>query len=63
MRKFKIRIGFEGHAAYIDKIVMAIDTEEALKGCCLELELKYGLTRTPEELEVEEIYQKGKETT
>lgn len=56
MRKFKIRIGFEGHAAYIDKIVMAIDAEEALKGCCLELELKYGFTRTPEELEVEEIY-------
>lgn len=56
MHKFKIRIGFEGHATYIDKIVMAIDAEEALKGCCLELELKYGLTRTPEELEVVEIY-------
>lgn len=56
MHKFKIRIGFEGHAAYIDKIVMAIDAEEALKGCCLELELKYGLIRSPEELEVVEIY-------
>lgn len=55
MRKFKIRIRFEGHAAYIDKIVMAINVEEALKGCCLELELNYGLTRTPEELEVVEF--------
>lgn len=60
MRRFKIRIGFEGHAAYIDIIVNAINVEEALKGCCLDLELNYGLTRTPEELEVVEIYQKGK---
>ena len=55
MREFKIRISFEGHAAYIDKIVMALNAEEALKGCCLELELKYGLIRTPEELEVVEF--------
>ena len=56
MRRFKIRIGFEGHAAYIDIIVSAINVEEALKGCCLDLELNYGLTRTPEELEVVKIY-------
>ena len=62
MRKFKIRIGFEGHAAYIDIIVSAVNVEEALKGCCLDLELNYGLIRTPEELEVVE-FQKGKETT
>lgn len=56
MRKFKIRIRFEGHAAYIDRIVSAVNAEEALKGCCLELELNYGLIRSPEELEVVEIY-------
>ena len=55
MRKFKIRIRFEGHAAYIDRIVMAVNAEEGLKGCCLELELNYGLIRTPEELEIIEI--------
>lgn len=55
MHKFKIRIGFEGHAAYIDKIVSAVNAEEALKGCCLDLELNYGLIRTPEELEVVEF--------
>lgn len=55
MCKFKIRVGFEGHAAYIDRIVIAINTEEALKGCCLDLELNYGLIRTPEELEIVEI--------
>ena len=55
MRRFKIRIGFEGHASYIDIIVSAINVEEALRGCCLELELNYGLIRTPEELEIEEI--------
>lgn len=62
MRRFKIRVRFEGHAAYIDRIVSAVNSEEALKGCCLDLELNYGLIRTPEELEIEEI-QKGKETT
>ena len=55
MRKFKIRIRFKGHAAYIDRIVMAVNAEEGLKGCCLELELNYGLIRTPEELEIIEI--------
>lgn len=63
MKDFRIRIRFEGHAAYIDIRVQAENTEEALKGCCLDLELNYGLIRSPEELEVVEIYQKGKKTT
>lgn len=56
MKNFRIRIRFDGHAAYIDKMVHAENTEEALKGCCLDLELNYGLIRSPEELEVVEIY-------